>query len=40
VVEVESFFAVAEEDLREQVDRHSQLLRGVYLVDHAKHKER
>ena len=31
---------MAEENLREQADRHSQLLRGVYLVDRAKRKER
>jgi hypothetical protein len=29
---------MAEENLREQADRHSQLLRGVYLVDRAKRK--
>jgi hypothetical protein len=34
-VVVESHLAVAKEDLREQADCHSQLLRGVYLVDHA-----
>jgi hypothetical protein len=38
--EAESRLAVAEEDLREQANRHSQLLRGVYLVDRAKRKER
>ena len=38
--EAESRLAVAEENLREQADYHSQLLRGVYLVDRAKHKER
>jgi hypothetical protein len=37
--EAESRFAAAEENLREQADRHSQLLRGVYLVDRAKRKE-
>ena len=31
---------LAEMDLKEQSDCHSQLLRGVYLVDRAKHKER
>jgi hypothetical protein len=36
--EAESRLAVAEENLREQADRHSQLLRGVYLVDRAKRK--
>jgi hypothetical protein len=30
---------VAEENLREQADHHSQLLRGLYLVDRAKRKE-
>jgi hypothetical protein len=34
----ESRLAVAEENLREQADHHSQLLRGVYLVDRAKRK--
>jgi len=38
--EAESCLAMAEENLREQEDRHSQLLRGVYLVDRAKRKER
>jgi hypothetical protein len=38
--EAKSRFAAAEENLREQADHHSQLLRGVYLVDHAKRKER
>ena len=38
--EAESRLAVVEENLREQADRHGQLLRGVYLVDHAKRKER
>src|SRR6185312_595603 len=37
--EAESRLAVAEENLKEQADRHSQLLRGVYLVDHVKRKE-
>jgi hypothetical protein len=31
---------LAEEGLREQADRHSQLLRGVYLIDRAKRKNR
>src|SRR6185312_9665209 len=39
VAQAESRLAVAEENLREQADRHSQLLRGVYLVDRAKRKE-
>ena len=30
---------MVEENLREQADRHGQLLRGVYLVDRAKRKE-
>jgi len=38
--EAKSRLAVAEENLREQANRHSQLLGGVYLVDHAKRKER
>ena len=38
--EAESRLAAAEENLREQADRHSQLLRGVYLVDRVKRKER
>jgi hypothetical protein len=36
--EAESRLAVAEENLREQADHHSQLLRGVYLVDRTKRK--
>jgi hypothetical protein len=36
--EAESRLAMAEENLREQADHHSQLLRGVYLVDRAKRK--
>jgi hypothetical protein len=36
--EAKSRLAVAEENLREQADHHSQILRGVYLVDHAKRK--
>ena len=39
-VEAESRLAAAEENPREQADRHSQLLRGVYLVDRVKRKER
>ena len=38
--EAESHLAVTEQNLREQADCHSQLLRGVYLVDRAKRKER
>ena len=38
--EAESHLAAAEENLREQADHHSQLLRGVYLVDHVKCQER
>ena len=38
--EAESRLAAVEENLREQADCHSQLLRGVYLVDRAKRKER
>ena len=40
VAEAESRLAAAEENLREQADHHSQLLRGVYLVDRVKRKER
>jgi hypothetical protein len=36
----ESRTVLAEENLREQADRHIQLLRGVYLVDRAKRKNR
>jgi hypothetical protein len=36
----ESRVIVFEEELLEQADRHSKLLRGVYLVEHAKRKER
>jgi hypothetical protein len=36
----ESRDVLAEEDIREEADRHSQLLRGVYLVDRAKRKNR
>jgi hypothetical protein len=35
----ESRVALAEENLREQADKHSQLLRGVCLVDRAKRKD-
>ena len=38
--EAESRLAAVEENLREQADRHSQLLWGLYLVDRVKHKER
>jgi hypothetical protein len=35
----ESCVIALEEELLEQADRHSKLLRGVYLVEHAKRKE-
>jgi hypothetical protein len=35
----ESRVIATEEELLEQGDRHSKLLRGVYLVEHAKRKE-
>jgi hypothetical protein len=35
----ESHVVALEEELFEQADRHSKLLRGLYLVEHAKRKE-
>jgi hypothetical protein len=37
---VESHVVAFEEELLEQADRHNKLLRGVYLVERAKRKER
>jgi hypothetical protein len=37
---VESRVIAFEEELLEQINRHSKLLRSVYLVEHAKRKER
>jgi septal ring factor EnvC (AmiA/AmiB activator) len=39
IVHVESRVITLEEELMEQADRHSKLLRGVYLVEHVKRKE-
>jgi hypothetical protein len=36
----ESHVVAFEEESLEQADRHNKLLRGVYLVEHAKRKER
>jgi hypothetical protein len=40
VAHTKSHVVALEEELLEQADRHSKLLRGVYLLEHAKRKER